>query len=122
MKTQTKQYFDACPECGDTDGYVNVGRSHCLFSSCKEESEAEQQRVLDEIEFDQYRVVEPMPWSTPLRERLKRWRRRIRSMFTRSMKGDDEIYGPIPFSQVSRGPVTGCVTVRGVPKGTLPVT
>ncbi len=112
MKTQTKHYFDACPECGDTDGYVNVGRSHwftrdthktkwCigagLFSSCKEESEAEQQRVLDEIEFDQFRVVEPMPWSPSFRERLKMWRRRIRSMFTRCMKGDDEIYGPIPF-------------------------
>ncbi len=27
MKTQTKHYFDACPECGDSDGYVNVGRS-----------------------------------------------------------------------------------------------
>jgi hypothetical protein len=54
-------YFGLCPTCHKTDGYLNVGRSHwfvcdehrtkwCaganLFSSWREETEAEQREAL----------------------------------------------------------------------------
>lgn len=68
-----EHYFGACPECGDSDGYVNAGRAHwfichkhqtmwpggCnLFSSCKEQTEAEQREIWATVEH--YQQVEPL--------------------------------------------------------------
>ncbi len=112
MRTQTEHYFGGCPECGDQDGYTNVGRSHwifckehrtkwCvgsnLFSSWHEETEAEQRQAYEDIGLGGFREVEPMPWRPPLRERLQMWRRHIRSMFPRRKHPDDGLYPPIPF-------------------------
>lgn len=56
---ETEEYFGGCPECGRTDGFLNVGRSHwfickqhktkwCvgsnLFSSWRYESEVDWER------------------------------------------------------------------------------
>ncbi len=89
MKTQSDHYFGGCPECGDQDGYTNVGRSHwvfckahrtmwCvgenLFSSWKYETEAEQRLAYDTIGLGSFTEVKPMPWRPTLRERLRQWR------------------------------------------------
>jgi hypothetical protein len=65
----SEHYFGGCPECGDTDGYTNVGRSHwffckqhkttwCaganLFSDWREETEAEQREQFDAIGLAQF--------------------------------------------------------------------
>ena len=72
-KITTTEYFGGCPECGNNDGYINIGLGHwffCkthrttwfggsnLFSSCQDESEEDQRRIYDEIGFDHYRKVE----------------------------------------------------------------
>lgn len=69
----TDEYFGGCPKCGKTDGYVNVGRDHwgvCdehktkwpiganLFSSWKEETEAQWRRNANLLES--YTEVEPL--------------------------------------------------------------
>ena len=88
MKTQTQHYFGGCPECGDQDGYTNVGRSHwafciahrtmwCigvnLFSSWQYETEAEQRLAYDSIGLRSFTEVKPMPWRPTLSERLRQW-------------------------------------------------
>ena len=88
MKTQTQHYFGGCPECGDQNGYTNVGRSHwayciahktmwCigwnLFSSWQNETEAEQRLAYDTIGLSCFTEVKPMPWRPLLRERLQQW-------------------------------------------------
>ena len=88
MKTQTQHYFGGCPECGDQDGYTNVGRSHwvfciahrtkwCigenLFSSWSDETEAEQRLAYDAIGLEGFAEVAPMPWRPTMRERLRQW-------------------------------------------------
>ena len=65
--------FGTCPECGQTDGYLNIGRGHwfyCrqhrvrwfvgsnLFGSWREQTEAEQRADYDALEFGSYREVE----------------------------------------------------------------
>lgn len=65
--------FGLCPECGFTDGYVNVGRSHwflCdvhktrwigganIFSSWRDESEEDWERNVDKLSG--YRRVDPL--------------------------------------------------------------
>ena len=69
----TDEYFGGCPECGDSSGYLNVGRDHwavCdehrtawnfganLFSSWHEETENDWRR--NEAKLKTYRVVEPV--------------------------------------------------------------
>ncbi len=69
----TDQGFGGCPECGETNGYLNVGRDHwffCdthktrwragsnLFSACSEETEAEWQ--LNENRLAAYSIVKPI--------------------------------------------------------------
>jgi hypothetical protein len=67
--------WGGCPECGDNDGYVDIGKSHwflCrahkamwfaganLFSSWHGETEAEQRARYDELGLDDYRDVIPV--------------------------------------------------------------
>lgn len=66
-------YFGVCPSCGHTDGCINIGRGHwffckehkvCwfvgsnLFSGWREESEEEQRRKFDELEFDTFKEIQ----------------------------------------------------------------
>ncbi len=89
MKTQTQHYFGGCPECGNQDGYTNVGKAHwifckahrtmwCigwnLFSSWQYETEDEQRLAYDTIGLGSFTVVKPMPWRPTLRERRRQWR------------------------------------------------
>ncbi len=88
MKTQTQHYFGGCPECGDSNGYTNVGKAHwffckahrtmwCigwnLFSSWQYETEAEQRLAYNTIGLGNFTEVKPMPWRPTLRERLQQW-------------------------------------------------
>ena len=67
-------YFGVCPECGKSDGYINVSRTHwffckahktkwCiganLFSSWREQTEDEQRRDYDEIGMGEFTSVKP---------------------------------------------------------------
>jgi hypothetical protein len=71
-----ESYFGGCPECGKTDGYANVGRSHwffckphktkwCigsnLFSGWRSQTEDEQRRAYDAIGLGAFTEVEPLP-------------------------------------------------------------
>lgn len=77
-------YFGACPECGDTDGYLNVGKNHwfvCdahrtrwyigsnLFSLSPDEGEAEWEtnRAL----LEGYRDVVRLPMTDPDEENIQ---------------------------------------------------
>src|SRR5215472_2080732 len=75
MTVTTDEYFGGCPECGKTDGYLNVGRDHwffckehktrwCaganLFSGWRDETDDEQQKAWDKAEMDSFREVEPV--------------------------------------------------------------
>jgi hypothetical protein len=72
------RYFDdrfgLCPICHRNDGYTNAGRSHwffckehqkkwCgginLFSSCREETEAEQRALFDKIGLGNFEEIKP---------------------------------------------------------------
>lgn len=70
--TKDRCYFGGCPECGETDGYVNTGAAHwfvCnahrvrwfvginLFSSWKDETESEQRAIWAKVQ--DYRDVTP---------------------------------------------------------------
>ena len=86
-KITTDEYFGGCPECGNSDGYLNVGRNHwmtCdehrttwpiganLFSSWHDETEADWQR--NEAKLKTYRVVDPIypePTEAEKREQAK---------------------------------------------------
>lgn len=72
------QGFDLCPECGRTDGFLNVGREHwfvchahrtCwhigsnLFSGWREQNEVEWQR--NAALLATYRTVAPV-WKSPM--------------------------------------------------------
>jgi hypothetical protein len=67
-------YWGLCPICKKTDGYLNIGRNHwfmCLehrtrwcigsnlFSSWRDETEAEQRRECEKIAFDTFKDVKP---------------------------------------------------------------
>jgi hypothetical protein len=67
-------YFGLCPKCKKYDGCLNVGPGHwyfCkehrlrwfvgsnLFSSWRDETEAEQRRRYEKLGFDRYKDVEP---------------------------------------------------------------
>jgi hypothetical protein len=75
-KTGTKNdgWFGLCPECQQVDGYINIGKSHwfyckqhqtrwCvginLFSSWRDQTEAEQRRIYEKLEFHNFERVEP---------------------------------------------------------------
>ena len=83
-RTQSDHYFGGCPECGDTDGYMNVERVHffiCdkhktkwrigenLFSSWHEETEADWRDNAKRLAS--YREVEPMPWEPTPEEKAE---------------------------------------------------
>jgi hypothetical protein len=68
-------YFGLCPKCRNTDGYLNIGRTHhffcdvhktrwCggqnLFSSWQYETEDEQRKTYEEKNFGAYEKVEPI--------------------------------------------------------------
>ncbi len=70
--TQHDDYFGVCPECGDYDGYANVGRSHwfyctkhktkwCvgsnLFSDWREQTQEEQIRIYEELGLGDFEDV-----------------------------------------------------------------
>lgn len=70
----TAHYFGACPHCGGSDEFLNVGGEHwfiCrahrkkwyvgenLFSGWRDESEATWQR--NATTLSQYREIEPLP-------------------------------------------------------------
>jgi hypothetical protein len=75
-------YFGGCPTCGQSDGYLNAGRSHrffCkehktawlvgsnLFSDWRRETEEEQREKWDAVGLDTFEDVDPLPegtWST----------------------------------------------------------
>ena len=72
-KITTDAYFGGCPECGDTSGYLNIGREHwfvcdkhktkwCigenLFSGWRDETEAEWERNSDKLAG--YNKVDPV--------------------------------------------------------------
>ncbi len=81
-------YFGGCPDCGDCDGYVNIGRSHwflcdkhkvtwCvgsnLFSSWQHQTEDEQRKIYDQIGMGEYREIECAEAHThPV---VRRWKR-----------------------------------------------
>ena len=65
-------HFGTCPDCGKTDGYINIGRSHwfyCaehktrwiagsnLFSSWLEETREEQKARYEELEFGTFAYI-----------------------------------------------------------------
>jgi hypothetical protein len=75
-KTQAERnfvaHFGGCPQCGDNDGFINVGSSHwmlCkahkvkwfvganLFDSWKHQNEAEQRKAYDDLGFGEYRKL-----------------------------------------------------------------
>jgi hypothetical protein len=73
-------YFGGCPQCGRSDGYTNVGKSHwffcrehkakwCigsnLFSSWQDETEEEQRRAYVRIGLGDFTEVEPLPCTDP---------------------------------------------------------
>ena len=72
--TEVDNYWGACPDCHRTDGYINIGREHwfycmehksCwyigwnLFSSWRDQTEEEQRRIFDELDFESFDVIEP---------------------------------------------------------------
>jgi hypothetical protein len=73
-REQADGYFGLCPHCRNNDGYVNVGRGHwfvCdehkvmwfigsnLFSSWKDETEEEQERLFYARGLDDYSHIKP---------------------------------------------------------------
>jgi hypothetical protein len=67
-------FFGECPVCGRRDGYINIGRGHwfyCrahklrwlagsnLFSDWRHQTEEEQKRIYNELEFGAFAVIEP---------------------------------------------------------------
>jgi hypothetical protein len=72
-KITTAEVFGGCPHCGANDGYFNAGKSHwffCrehrvkwfyganIFSSCHEETEAEQREKYDAEGFGTYKYAD----------------------------------------------------------------
>lgn len=73
VDTIPDDYFGVCPECGKTDGFINVGRGHWFycrehktkwlfgenqFDSWRDETEDEQRARYDELGFGDFRRVE----------------------------------------------------------------
>jgi hypothetical protein len=73
--TDLTGHFGVCPECHQTDGYINVGRGHwfyCerdrtrwfagenLFSSWREQTEDEQREIYARLGFSRFQEVEPV--------------------------------------------------------------
>ena len=76
-------YFGGCPYCGDTSGYLNVGRGHIfvcdehktawpigsnLFSSWREENEEIWEKNRNMLDRE-YKFVEPLPYE-PIDEEI----------------------------------------------------
>jgi hypothetical protein len=73
-KKQADGYFGLCPHCRNTDGYINISKSHwfiCaehkmiwrvginLFSSWKDQTEDEQRWIYSELGIGDFAEVEP---------------------------------------------------------------
>ena len=83
----TDEYFGGCPECGETNGYLNVGRSHwfvCdahrtkwfigenLFSSWRDESEADWRRSAEKLAgHREVKPIYPEPTEEERRQKAK---------------------------------------------------
>ena len=82
QRVTTDEYFGGCPECGKSNGYLNVGRNHwavCdthkttwpiganLFSSWHDETEADWER--NEARLAGYSVVKPIHYEQTEEER-----------------------------------------------------
>ena len=67
-------YFGVCPECGKSDGCINIGRAHwfyctehkirwCigwnLFSGWQYETEDQQRETYERLDFGTFRTIEP---------------------------------------------------------------
>ena len=104
LKIQSDHYFGGCPECGDTDGYMNVGGNHwfiCnkhrtkwpagynLFSGWRDEDEAEWQANAERLRF--YRQVAPMLWEPTPEEKAETAKVAAQIPYT------DPIENDIPF-------------------------
>ena len=88
MTIETDEYFGGCPECGQNDGYLNVGGNHwfvcdahstCwsvgynLFSSWRDESEDVWQA--NEERLRTMKIVEPVHQTVEAAaEETRRWR------------------------------------------------
>ena len=83
-RPETGEYFGGCPHCGQTDGYVNIGREHwfvCdrhktkwhvgsnLFSCWRHEDEETWRR--NEYLLQNYMTVDPI-YPTPTAEEIER--------------------------------------------------
>ena len=83
-KVTTDEYFGGCPQCGKSDGYLNVSRSHIgvchehrtkwpiganLFSSWKDETEEDWRRNADKL--TDYSKVDPI-YPEPTEEERQR--------------------------------------------------
>ena len=103
-RTQSDHYFGGCPECGDTDGFMNVGGNHwfiCnqhrtkwppgynLFSCWHEEDEAEWKANAERLCF--YRQVAPMLWEPTPEEKEQMARAVIQAPYI------DPLDNEIPF-------------------------
>ncbi len=103
-RTQSDHYFGGCPECGGTDGYMNVERVHffvCdkhktkwrigenLFSSWHEETEADWQANAKRLAS--YREVKPMLWEPTSEEKAETAKVAAQIPYT------DPIENDIPF-------------------------
>ena len=79
-EVETDLHFGGCPHCGETDGYINIGREHwfaCdrhktkwhvgsnLFSSWRDETEEDWLR--NEYRLENYLSVDPV-YPKPARE------------------------------------------------------
>jgi hypothetical protein len=78
--TWQEGYFGVCPQCRRHDGYANVGKSQyffckkhrvkwCIganvFSSWRDQTEAEQRRIYDEIGLGEFEKIEPLGVDIP---------------------------------------------------------
>ena len=130
----TDEYFGGCPECGKSDGYLNVGRNHwgvCdthkttwpiganLFSSWHDETEAEWQQ--NEERLATYSIVEPIrPEPTEEDRRHKEEHKAWRAECQRIDKGFGVVCGPDGVRAIEPGenPLdaldeVACAVVRG---------
>ena len=71
--TEVPDYWGVCPLCHRTDGYINIGKGHwyyCrehknrwfigsnLFSTWRDQSDEEQRRIYDELDFGSFKDVD----------------------------------------------------------------
>lgn len=105
QRITTDEYFGGCPECGQNDGYLNIGRTHVffcethetawaagsnLFSSWHDETKADWQR--NEERLATYSTVEPIYPEPTEEERRKMEEHNV--LMSRVDKGYGVAFGP----------------------------